>query len=77
MYDYKVKWCPVCHQGWVQVFKEVSSGRLYFCCDECESEWRNPDEITVENATRDCYGRSIDPTMDEIHQAGWESCIMR
>ena len=77
MYDHKVKWCPICRQGWAQIFKELNSGRLYVCCDECESEWENPYEITAQNATRDCYGQSTEPTADEIIQEGWDSYIMR
>ena len=41
----KVKWCPVCEQGWVKIVKEINTDTLYLCCSECEAEWSDPDKI--------------------------------
>lgn len=41
----KVKWCPVCEQGWVKIVKEINTDKLYLCCSECEAEWSDPDKI--------------------------------
>lgn len=75
MYDFKVKWCPICNQGWVQIVKEKETGNLFLCCEECESEWNNPEQILGEKATRDVYGYIEDPTMDEVKEKKWDSYL--
>ena len=45
--NYRVAWCPICNQGWVEIVKNRKSGLLYLCCDECKAEWTNPEEIGV------------------------------
>lgn len=75
MYKYKVKWCPVCNQGWVQIVKEKESGTLFVCCSECETEWSNPEEIQIENGTQCVYGSTEELTMDEVRKIGWEGAL--
>lgn len=77
MYEFKVKWCPVCSQGWVQIFKEEHSGELYLCCDECESEWATPLNICPASAKAGVHGKSSDPTWDEVRLAGWNCYVMK
>ncbi len=31
---YKVSWCPVCNQGWVETAKEEKTGILFLCCNK-------------------------------------------
>lgn len=45
MYENKVKWCPICNQGWVEIVKDISTETLFCCCSECESEWNTPFNI--------------------------------
>ena len=64
--------CPICKQGMVMVEKEISSGKMILHCDECEAEWENPeDALKGENGTRFKYGRTADPTYEEILAIGW------
>ena len=77
MYDYNVKWCPICNQGWVQIVKEIETEVLFLLCEECESEWNNPQEIEKENCTRDTYGFITTPTYSEIMEKGWQKFIIK
>ena len=43
--DNKVKWCPICNQGWVEIVKEIETNKLFCYCWECESEWDDPARI--------------------------------
>ena len=73
---YKVSWCPVCNQGWVEIVKEENTGMLFLCCDECEAEWTNPDEIGIPyKGSRFKFGKIIEPSYDEIVDKGWKNCI--
>ena len=45
MYENKVKWCPICNRGWVEIVKDISTSTLFCCCTECESEWSTPFDI--------------------------------
>ncbi len=76
MYDFKIKWCPICDQGWVQIVKEKTTGTLFLCCSECETEWSNPEQIFIENGTQDMYGYIEEPTMDEVKKIGWDGFLM-
>jgi len=68
---YKVIWCPICRQGWVEIVKERKTGMLFLCCDECEAEWTNPDAIDANNGTRFKFGEVIEPTVEDIELMDW------
>jgi len=51
-YKYKVKWCPVCNQGWVEIVKDDLTGEPLLCCDECEAVWNTPEKIEGNNYFR-------------------------
>ncbi|PKM80589.1 MAG: hypothetical protein CVU89_12690, partial [Firmicutes bacterium HGW-Firmicutes-14] len=75
-YNYKVVWCPICNQGWVEIVKEKDTNELFILCSECETEWDTPNEISVKNGTRSKYGRVIEPTHEEIINKGWQNFIL-
>ncbi len=78
MNKYNVTWCPICNQGWVKIVKDEKSGLLYLCCDECEAEWTNPDEIGVWGKGSRCrYGKIIIPTPEDIQSKGWEKYLQQ
>jgi len=77
VYNNKVKWCPVCNQGWIEIVKETETGSLYLCCTECETEWANPSDIQVENGTQAHYSSCADPTSEEIEAMNWDRFIMK
>lgn len=39
---YKIAWCPICDQGWVEIVKDSKTSQLYAYCTECETEWNDP-----------------------------------
>jgi formate dehydrogenase maturation protein FdhE len=75
-YDNKVKWCPVCDQGWVEIVKDSSKQQLYLYCNECETEWINPKEIRKDNGTQDSFQTCEKVTPDEIEKKGWNKFLM-
>lgn len=75
-YEHKVKWCPVCSQGWVEVVKDKASGELFLCCSECETEWLDPDSIEQGTGTQGKFGM-VEPASEcELEVKGWKKYIM-
>lgn len=77
---YIVSWCPVCDQGWVEIVKEIESGDLFCCCDECMCEWNHPTHITTQAAVacavRSAWGVGCDATDEDIAANGWQKFII-
>ena len=77
MYKNKIKWCPICDQGWIEIVKDIQSGELFCCCSECESEWNDPENITKDSCNKtDMYGQVCDPEESEIALKGWQKYII-
>jgi hypothetical protein len=76
-YEYKIKWCPVCDQGWITIVKEKGSENLFLCCDECETEWTNPLDIDVSNGTNDFFGSIEKPSIEDVQKIGWDKYILK
>jgi len=77
-YKYKVKFCPVCNQGWVEIVKDYSTGEPLLYCDECYAVWNNPEQIEYNN----CIGNAIEiltvePREIDIKRWGWEKYISK
>lgn len=76
--NYRVAWCPICNQGWIEIVKEEKSGLLYLCCDECEAEWTTPEEIGVWGKGSRCrFGQVITPTQEEVLAKGWGRYVQK
>jgi formate dehydrogenase maturation protein FdhE len=76
-YKYKVAWCPICSQGWVQIVKDVVTKELFVMCDECETEWNHPENVQQSKAKTDTNDNlATTPTDDEIRSANWEKYIV-
>lgn len=77
MYENKVKWCPICNQGWVEIVKDISTETLFCCCSECESEWNTPFNIEKKTCNlENKFGFIEDPDYDEIEKLGWDKYIL-
>ena len=78
MYDFKVKWCPICDQGWIEILKEIPTGQLVCGCDECESGWDTPDSINRSNSTWCVYNKECCyPSAEEIEKNGWSKYVLK
>lgn len=69
--------CPVCGQGRVLVASKKGDGTLFVICEDCESEWREPNEShDAALATRDRYtfSRYLEP--DELADHQWYPVIL-
>ena len=77
MYDYKVKWCPICNQGWVEIVKDSYSGELFCCCSECENEWDDVDTINRNSCNYPYkHGAIEDPDIAEIIEKKWDKYLI-
>jgi len=77
-YEYKVAWCQICSQGWLEIVKDKTTKRLFICCSECESEWDSPEDISNrEVSTQNKYGMIESPDYDDIVTIGWEKYLYR
>lgn len=73
---YMIGVCKICHQGYLQIVKDIETNQLYVYCDDCEAEWSNPeDAILCHNGSREKYGLISYPNYDEICNIGWEKYI--
>ena len=78
IYKYKVKWCPVCNQGWVEIFKNNETGEPLLCCNECYTLWNNPTQIERNNASGLVLDiLTVEPTDMDIEKWGWEKYILK
>lgn len=76
-YKYKVTVCPFCNQGWVEIVKEIDTGVLYLCCNECEIEWDSPNDVLSKiKGARFRYGKVTEPTFKDICNKGWQDYIL-
>ena len=76
-YKYKVAWCKICNQGWLEIVKEKATKKLFICCSECESEWESPEDLNnLEASTQSKYGMIEIPDYDDIVSKGWEKYIL-
>lgn len=74
---FKVAWCPICEQGWVEIVKDIDTNKLYVLCDECENEWETPMDINKTNAqTEIVNNRVTSPSLEEIKKINWEKYIL-
>ena len=74
--EYYIGRCLVCHQGMLEIVKEKASGEIFVACDECEAEWKNPDDaLNKVNGTRGKYGAVTGVTPSEIQALHWEKYV--
>ena len=72
MEDYSFGACPICGQGQLIAVKNPVTLHLFVMCDDCESQWRSPDEAqSFENALLDEVRGVEIATFEEIVAIGW------
>jgi len=77
-YFYKVSWCPICSQGWVEIVKDTVTNELSLICSECENEWDNPIGISDNNAKEEISDNFVtEPTMEEVKKKNWDKYMLR
>ncbi len=68
--------CPVCGQGRQTIACENRSGILYVLCEDCESEWRSPQEARdVDSASRGAFAESTLLTREELADHPWSAFL--
>ena len=76
-YDFKVAWCPLCSQGWVEIVKDVETKQFYVMCEECEDEWDHPTNVNPSKVRTEVNrNRVTTPTSEEIQGIGWDKYII-
>lgn len=72
MEDYSFGECPICGQGQLIAVRNPITLQLLVMCDDCESQWRSPDEAqSFENALSDEVRGVEMATLEEIEAVGW------
>ena len=72
MEDISFGTCQICGQGQLIAVKKPETLQLLVMCDDCESQWRSPDEAqSFENALSDEVRGVVTATLEEIEAAGW------
>ena len=77
MKHYYIGNCRICNQGMLEIVKEEDSNVLFVECDECEAEWKNPeDALNKKNGGRNQYSKSIGTCYDEIKLIKWDKYLI-
>jgi hypothetical protein len=72
MAEYSFGTCQICGQGQLIAVKNPVTQILLVMCDDCESQWRSPDEAqSFENALSDEASGVEMATFEEIKAVGW------
>lgn len=78
MYQYKISWCYVCNQGWIEIVKEKETNKIFFMCNECESEWDSiNDLLNKKGNTQDKYGEITTPDEQDIFNNNLDKYILK
>ena len=74
---YYVKTCGDCGQGQLVVTKNPTNNSFFIICDDCMSEWSNPEIQYTKNRLANKYNQfgMKNATLEEIKDLGWEKYI--
>jgi len=76
MYNAKVGWCHFCNQGWVSIVK-TEAGLQYCLCEECETEWKSPDEFLEKvEGTHFVFTSAIALSDNDIQKSPWKNYVI-
>lgn len=67
------KACPFCEQGWIDVWKNLDTEKLYLHCGECERGYYNPEQLDVDHSfltLLEDYKAQV-ATEEDIMKFGW------
>ncbi|MEW4286213.1 hypothetical protein [Priestia koreensis] len=77
-FEFKIAWCPICSQGWVEIVKDIETKELYVMCNECENEWDHPLEVKTSKARTEINENLVTiPTIEEIQSVDWGKYIIK
>ena len=72
MEDYLFGECPICRQGQLIAVKDTLTEQLLVMCDDCESQWRSPEEAqSYKNALPNEIRNIKEASLEEIKAIGW------
>jgi hypothetical protein len=75
---YWTRICPICSEGRLLIFKDLTRGTLYLHCEECEWGWRDAALADQRNAgflTLNEEFESEPADIEEIRARGWERYV--
>jgi hypothetical protein len=70
---YWYRQCPKCKQGRLFIFSDLDKDECYLHCEECETGWRDPEVLDLENSFLTLLEEfESEPTSKEyIAKKGW------
>ncbi|MGG0658290.1 hypothetical protein [Rummeliibacillus pycnus] len=75
-YEFKVKWCKACNQGWVEIVKDKNNEKLLLRCSECMSQWNNIEELSS-GIFKEDEVEVVKPEVEVIIKQGWVKYIIK
>ena len=76
MENYSFGTCEVCGQGLLMAVKNIINGEMLIMRDDCESQWKTPDEAqSYENALLEQTRTIVPASAEDIEVAGLEKYL--
>ncbi len=65
--------CTKCRQGRLFIFRDLNKDQCYLHCEECETGWRNPEKLDLENSFLTLLEEfsAEPPSKEYIVEHGW------
>ena len=74
--EFNVGSCSICGQGLLVIAKAVNEDALFVICDDCESQWDNPDIALACGPVRMHEFVNVrNATLEEIEGVGWREFV--
>ena len=74
---YYIGFCKFCG-GVLGIEKDNRTGKVFIYCDECMSEWEDPNEaLNNEGGTRFQFNDFEDATEEDVKKLNWTVNIMK
>jgi hypothetical protein len=75
---YWYRTCPACGQGRLFITEDITNGRLYLHCEDCEMGWLRPEDSSDPSKGFLTLNENFETTMpsrERIHELGWSAYV--
>jgi len=70
--------CPICRQGILIVMKEEESNNYLLICDDCESQWLNPEAVMQGAPPLELERNKLkEASIEEVKEIGWMQYVKK
>lgn len=68
VYKYKVDWCDVCDQGWIEIKRNSVHNKIRFRCSECLKEYESYEDINIKALEGELDWSPLELSEEEVIQ---------